>query len=73
MSSDEKALPCECICPDEITHYEKQIDILADYLLEEYQDDFGKVPKGESATEMAVRLLSEYKNLRRELNEEINL
>lgn len=70
MSSDEKALPCECMCPDEITHYKKQIDILADYLLAEHQDDFGKVPNGEGATEMAIRLLSEYKKTRQEAREE---
>ena len=49
---------CPCNCPDELTHLHKQIDLLADFLLANYQDEFWKVPEGESATEMAVRLLT---------------
>lgn len=40
-----------------VDHYRKQIDILADFLLANFDHEFGKIPEGESATEMAVRLL----------------
>lgn len=50
--------PCEPKCVSEVSHLHRQIDILGNVLLKDYQYEFGKMPSGESACEMAARLLT---------------
>lgn len=48
--------------PEHNCHYKAQIDKLANFLMKEFPDEFGRAgPEGESAVEMTIRLLEDYK------------
>ena len=49
--------------PDNIPT-QKQVDLLAQFLIENFENEIGKNGNGEGAIEMAVRLLLELKTLR---------